>query len=92
MLDIEDVFDYLPGMLEQIKEWFRVYKVAEGKQENEFALEGLFQDKEFAKGIIEECYANLFDMLPKMYAKQEGTSDNLGNRRRKAPKVYDDSD
>jgi len=69
--DIRDVNEMLPGMLDEIKEWFRVYKVAESKAENKFALDGNYQDKAFAEDLIADCYENLFGLLPRLIAEQE---------------------
>lgn len=30
----------MPGKLDEIREWYRVYKVAEGKKENTYAFDG----------------------------------------------------
>lgn len=42
---IEDVFKRRPGHLEATVEWFRKYKVPDGKPENQFGFNGQFQDK-----------------------------------------------
>jgi inorganic pyrophosphatase len=51
--DIEHVF---PGRLADIKDWFRMYKTAEGKGENTFALGGDACDVDLAKAVIEETH------------------------------------
>ena len=38
--DIEDVELFLPGLLRATNEWFRIYKVPDGKPENVFAFNG----------------------------------------------------
>lgn len=38
--DIRDVELQMPGKLDEIREWYRVYKVAEGKKENTYAFDG----------------------------------------------------
>ena len=43
--DIADVDRHLPGLLEATRDWFRVYKVPDGRAPNRFALGGEFQDK-----------------------------------------------
>ena len=35
----------LPGLLAATKDWFRVYKVPDGKPENSFAFDGECRDK-----------------------------------------------
>ena len=54
--NIEDVDTHLPGKLDSIRDWFRYYKVAEGKSESQFAFQGKFQDQEYAMRIIEETH------------------------------------
>ena len=44
----------MPGFLDATREWFKVYKVADGKPLNEFAFNGEFQNRDFALGVIEE--------------------------------------
>ena len=43
--DIHDVNTYLPGFLDSLKEWYRTYKVPEGKEENTIALEGRLKNR-----------------------------------------------
>jgi inorganic pyrophosphatase len=54
--DISDVPKYLPGALEALREWLRVYKICQGGQPNEFAFAGEYKDKAFAKKVIHESY------------------------------------
>jgi inorganic pyrophosphatase len=54
--DIHDVERELPGTLDAIREWFRTYKIPDGKPPNVFGLEEEFMDKEYALSIIEECH------------------------------------
>jgi inorganic pyrophosphatase len=53
--DINDVEELLPGTLEAIREWFRTYKIPEGKPPNVFGLDEKFMDKSYALDIIKEC-------------------------------------
>lgn len=53
--DIDDVEKQLPGTLEAIREWFRTYKVPDGKPENKFGLGEKFMDKAYALDVIKEC-------------------------------------
>ncbi|KAJ2955769.1 hypothetical protein NQZ79_g8275 [Umbelopsis isabellina] len=46
--DIGDVHKHLPGLLEATHQWFRIYKIPDGKPENQFAFDGKAQGK-FAK-------------------------------------------
>ena len=45
ILDIGDVQRLKPGYLEATVDWFRRYKVPDGKPENQFAFNGEFKDK-----------------------------------------------
>lgn len=53
--DINDVEEQLPGMLDAIREWYRTYKIPDGKPPNTFGLEERFMDKAYAMTIIDEC-------------------------------------
>ena len=53
--DIEDVEKYIPGQLDAIREWFRTYKIPDGKPPNVFGLQERFMDKAYALEIIKEC-------------------------------------
>lgn len=54
--DIEDVERELPGMLSSIREWYRTYKIPDGKPPNVFGLDEKFMNKEYATKVIEECH------------------------------------
>ncbi len=53
--NIEDVEIQMPGMLDSIREWFRTYKIPDGKPPNKFGLQERFMDKTYAFEIIKEC-------------------------------------
>ena len=53
--DINDVEEQLPGMLDAIREWYRTYKIPDGKPPNTFGLDEKFMDKAYAMTIMEEC-------------------------------------
>ncbi|XP_008573005.1 PREDICTED: LOW QUALITY PROTEIN: inorganic pyrophosphatase 2, mitochondrial-like [Galeopterus variegatus] len=60
--DIGDVKKLKPGYLEATLNWFRFYKVPEGKPENQFAFNGDFKNKAFALEVIKsthECWKAL---------------------------------
>ena len=46
----------MPGLLNSTVDWFRRYKIPEGKPENEFAFGGQPKDAAFARQIIEEVH------------------------------------
>ncbi|UZJ55339.1 hypothetical protein CBS101457_004659 [Exobasidium rhododendri] len=53
--DIEDVERHLPGLVRATNEWFRIYKIPDGKPENQFAFSGEAKNKKYATEIIHEC-------------------------------------
>jgi len=54
--DIEDVERHLPGLIRATNEWFRIYKIPDGKPENQFAFSGEAKNKKYAIEIIHECH------------------------------------
>lgn len=53
--DIEDVEKHLPGLIRASNEWFRIYKIPDGKPENQFAFSGECKNKKYAEEVIHEC-------------------------------------
>ncbi|KAJ9094154.1 Inorganic pyrophosphatase [Naganishia adeliensis] len=53
--DIEDVERHLPGYLRATEEWFRIYKIPDGKPENVFAFNGEAKGKKYAVEVVHEC-------------------------------------
>ncbi|PBP26925.1 inorganic pyrophosphatase [Diplocarpon rosae] len=53
--DVEDVERHLPGLLRATNEWFRIYKIPDGKPENQFAFTGECKNKKYATDIVREC-------------------------------------
>ena len=49
--DIGDVEKHMPGFLRATVEWFKLYKVPDGKPENHFAFNGEAKDREFAHQV-----------------------------------------
>lgn len=54
MNNIADVQRVMPGKIEAVREWFKMYKTAEGKGENEYGYSGEAKDASFAMKIIAE--------------------------------------
>ncbi|KAK9763000.1 Inorganic pyrophosphatase [Basidiobolus ranarum] len=54
--DIEDVEKHLPGLLRATNEWFRIYKIPDGKPENQFAFSGEAKNKKYATEVILETH------------------------------------
>merc|ERR1712051_757326 len=50
--DIHDVDKVMPGFLKATVEWFKIYKMPDGKPAKEFAFNGEPKNKEFALEII----------------------------------------
>lgn len=55
--DIRGAPDALLRTADEIREWFRMYKVPEGKGENSFALGGAWQDRDTTLAIIASTHA-----------------------------------
>jgi len=53
--DIHDVDKIMPGFLKATVEWFKIYKMPDGKPANEFAFNAEPKNKEFAENIIAGC-------------------------------------
>ncbi|GAA5823865.1 hypothetical protein JCM5353_006386 [Sporobolomyces roseus] len=54
--DIEDVERHLPGLIRATNEWFRIYKIPDGKPENQFAFSGEAKNRKYATEIVHECH------------------------------------
>ncbi|ALC40757.1 Nurf-38 [Drosophila busckii] len=54
--DVSDVDQYFPGLLRATVEWFKIYKIPDGKPENQFAFNGDAKNAEFASSIIAETH------------------------------------
>jgi inorganic pyrophosphatase len=61
--DIDDVETQLPGQLDAIREWYRTYKIPDGKPPNTFALGERFMNKEYAVQIIMDCHQAWEDLI-----------------------------
>lgn len=57
LADVRDVERLLPGLLAATVEWFRLYKVPDGKPVNEFAFDARPKDAEFAYTVVDEVHA-----------------------------------
>lgn len=61
--DIGDVDKYFPGLLKATVEWLRIYKIPDGKPENQFAFNAEFKDKAFANQVILETHQHWKKMM-----------------------------
>ncbi|GLD62838.1 inorganic pyrophosphatase-like protein [Lates japonicus] len=54
--NIDDVRRLKPGYLEATFDWFKRYKVPDGKPENQFAFNGEFKDRDFAIKTVKSTH------------------------------------
>lgn len=54
--DIGDVDKQFPGLLKASLEWFKIYKIPDGKPENKFAFNGDAKPAAFAHNVVEEVH------------------------------------
>ncbi|XP_063696981.1 inorganic pyrophosphatase [Culicoides brevitarsis] len=54
--DVADVERLFPGLLKASVEWFKIYKMPDGKPENKFAFNGEAKGAEFATKVVEETH------------------------------------
>lgn len=54
--DVEDVERHLPGLIRATNEWLRIYKIPDGKPENQFAFSGEAKNKKYAMEVVHECH------------------------------------
>ncbi|KAK4221874.1 inorganic pyrophosphatase [Podospora fimiseda] len=71
--DIDDVERYFPGLLDATRDWFRIYKIPEGHDPNDFAFAGMYRSKKYALKIVGE-YNDAWKGLVKGKIKPEKVS------------------
>lgn len=54
--DIQDVEILMPGLIRATHEWFKIYKIPDGKPPNEFAFNGEPKNREFAEKTVAETH------------------------------------
>lgn len=54
--DIKDVEEHKPGLLAATVEWFKIYKMPDGKPPNTFAFDAEAKDAAFAKDVVEKLH------------------------------------
>jgi len=86
--DIEDVERHLPGLLRASNEWFRIYKIPDGKPENQFAFSGECKNKKYAMEVVREC-ADAWEKL--MTGKSPRGDISLANATLDSPDRVDDA-
>lgn len=55
-----------PGYIAATIEWFRLYKIPDGKPENKFAFNGEAKNAAFAANIIEETHKAWVELSTKV--------------------------
>ncbi|XP_011063976.1 PREDICTED: inorganic pyrophosphatase isoform X1 [Acromyrmex echinatior] len=72
MNDISDIEKHYPGLMKATIEWFKIYKIPDGKPENQFAFNGEAKPREFALHIIDEVHQHWQNLI-----KQEGSPSEI---------------
>ncbi|OXA37203.1 inorganic pyrophosphatase [Folsomia candida] len=80
--DVHDIEKLMPGYLRSTVEWFRIYKIPDGKPENQFAFNGEPKNAEFALHCVEETHKFWKDLISKEVPNETelsltGTSSNV---------------
>lgn len=77
--DVEDVERHLPGLLRATNEWFRIYKIPDGKPENQFAFSGECKNKKFVLPCLHFTFiTRLTAMFPGMPLRSSANALMLG--------------
>ncbi|KCV72535.1 inorganic pyrophosphatase [Fonticula alba] len=63
MNDIEDVETHMPGLLKATEEWFRIYKMPDGKPENSFAFNGETKNRAFAIEVVKATHQHWLELI-----------------------------
>ncbi|KAI9293785.1 inorganic pyrophosphatase [Neoconidiobolus thromboides FSU 785] len=73
--DIEDVETQFPGLLNATLDWFKYYKVPDGKPKNKFAFNEKFLNKKYALSVINETHHHWSNLI-----KSKAPYDHLHTR------------
>ncbi|KAJ2777198.1 Inorganic pyrophosphatase [Coemansia javaensis] len=76
MKDVDDIERYMPGLLHATNEWFRIYKIPDGKPENQFAFGGEAKKRDYAVDVIKETAEAWSDLVS---GKSEAGKISLAN-------------
>jgi nucleosome-remodeling factor subunit len=63
--DIDDIQREMPGFIAATVEWFKIYKIPDGKPANEFAFDGRPKDRQFALNVVKEVNGQWKAMMGK---------------------------
>lgn len=69
--DVSDVERLLPGVIDSIREWFRSYKIPDGKPPNKFALDEQCMGRNYAMKVVAECHMSWRILVGKAEAGEE---------------------
>ncbi|XP_043478355.1 inorganic pyrophosphatase [Leptopilina heterotoma] len=61
--DVTDIEKIYPGLMKATVEWFKIYKIPDGKPENQFAFNGETKPKDFAWDVIEEVHQHWQNLI-----------------------------
>lgn len=61
--DIEDIETHMPGFLAATVEWFKIYKMPDGKPPNDFAFDAKPKNKDFAIDIVKSLHEQWKTMM-----------------------------
>lgn len=75
--DIDQVETIMPGLLKATYEWFKLYKIPDGKLANKFAFDGEAKNAKFALNIIKETHDQWKELI--YHDKPEGHGIDLLN-------------
>ncbi|CAH0364469.1 unnamed protein product [Pelagomonas calceolata] len=70
--DINDVERLIPGTVSLIREWFRTYKIPDGKPPNKFALDEKCMGAKYAHKVIHETHTFWCDLVQKQLGDDFG--------------------
>lgn len=77
--DIADVKEKFPGLLSATIEWFKIYKIPDGKPPNKFAFDGEAKDREFATKVVEETHTYWKELMNKGHDKLDTKNTTLAD-------------
>lgn len=79
--DIADVQEHCPGLIEATRDWFRNYKIPDGKPANEFAFDGQVKDRAFALQVIRSTGKSWHELITgAIPAKTDAYDVSVANR------------
>ncbi|XP_053980435.1 inorganic pyrophosphatase isoform X2 [Hylaeus anthracinus] len=63
MNDVADIEKHYPGLMKATIEWFKIYKIPDGKPENQFAFNGEAKSRDFALHVVEEVHQHWQNLI-----------------------------